>query len=166
MWPRAGAVVVTSDPPRGARRPTAWCSPGRARCPTACASSTRAACASAVLEAARSKPFLGVCIGLQMLFEHSEEGDMPGLGLLPGQVRALSACAGLVDSSTASGSRCRTWAGTRCSRRSTHPLWAGIAGPQPVLLRAQLLSCPGATRDHCRVYSLYPFPFTCAVAAG
>ena len=33
-----------------------------------------------------SKPFLGICIGLQMLFERSEEGDTPGLGLLPGSV--------------------------------------------------------------------------------
>lgn len=41
----------------------------------------------AVLEAARGKPFLGICIGLQMLFEKSEEGDTPGLGLLQGRVR-------------------------------------------------------------------------------
>lgn len=41
---------------------------------------------NAVLEAARSKPFLGICIGLQMLFEHSAEGDVAGLGLLPGNV--------------------------------------------------------------------------------
>jgi glutamine amidotransferase len=32
-------------------------------------------------------PFLGICIGLQILFEHSEEGDTPCLGLLPGRVR-------------------------------------------------------------------------------
>ena len=32
----------------------------------------------AVLDAARSKPFLGICIGLQMLFEHSDEGDVDG----------------------------------------------------------------------------------------
>jgi glutamine amidotransferase len=32
-------------------------------------------------------PFLGICIGLQVLFEHSEEGDTPCLGWLPGQVR-------------------------------------------------------------------------------
>src|SRR3954464_15624964 len=41
----------------------------------------------AIVEAAREKPFLGICIGLQMLFEHSEEGDTPGLALLPGKVR-------------------------------------------------------------------------------
>jgi glutamine amidotransferase len=33
---------------------------------------------AAVLEAARNKPFLGICIGQQMLFEHSEEGDVTG----------------------------------------------------------------------------------------
>jgi glutamine amidotransferase len=32
-------------------------------------------------------PFLGICIGLQVLFEHSEEGDVPALGWIPGTVR-------------------------------------------------------------------------------
>jgi imidazole glycerol-phosphate synthase subunit HisH len=32
-------------------------------------------------------PFLGICIGLQVLFDHSEEGDTPGLGWVPGSVR-------------------------------------------------------------------------------
>src|SRR3972149_2380112 len=41
----------------------------------------------AVLEAARMKPFLGICIGLQMLFERSEEGDTAGLGVFPGTVK-------------------------------------------------------------------------------
>ena len=40
----------------------------------------------AVLEAAASKPFLGICIGEQMLFQHSAEGDVPGLGILQGDV--------------------------------------------------------------------------------
>ena len=40
----------------------------------------------AVLEAARHKPFLGICIGLQMLFEHSDEGNVAGLGILRGKV--------------------------------------------------------------------------------
>jgi glutamine amidotransferase len=38
---------------------------------------------------AAGKPFLGVCVGMQLLFEHQEEGDRQGLGLLPGRVRAL-----------------------------------------------------------------------------
>lgn len=35
---------------------------------------------------AADKPFLGICLGLQVLFASSEEGKLPGLGLLPGQV--------------------------------------------------------------------------------
>ena len=42
---------------------------------------------SAVIEAAKNKPFLGICIGQQMLFEHSEEGDVLGLGVFAGRVR-------------------------------------------------------------------------------
>jgi glutamine amidotransferase len=40
----------------------------------------------AVVAATRDKPFLGICIGMQMLFDHGEEGDTPGLGLLAGEV--------------------------------------------------------------------------------
>jgi glutamine amidotransferase len=32
------------------------------------------------------RPFFGVCLGLQALFQHSEEGDTPGLGIFPGRV--------------------------------------------------------------------------------
>ena len=45
----------------------------------------------AVIDAAASKPFLGICIGLQMLFDHSEEGDAAGLGILSGQVKRFAA---------------------------------------------------------------------------
>ncbi|MGA7936648.1 MAG: imidazole glycerol phosphate synthase subunit HisH [Kovacikia sp.] len=36
---------------------------------------------------ANGKPFLGICLGLQILFESSEEGKEPGLGIVPGKVR-------------------------------------------------------------------------------
>jgi imidazole glycerol-phosphate synthase subunit HisH len=41
----------------------------------------------AVLHAAAHKPLMGVCVGMQMLLEHSEEQDTPGLGLIPGRVK-------------------------------------------------------------------------------
>lgn len=45
----------------------------------------------AVIAAAKNKPFLGICIGQQMLFEHSEEGDVAGLGVFAGRVRRFPA---------------------------------------------------------------------------
>ncbi len=41
----------------------------------------------AVRRAAANKPFFGVCVGMQMLFEHSEEGDTAGLGIFGGTVK-------------------------------------------------------------------------------
>ena len=44
---------------------------------------------------ALDKPLLGVCVGVQLLFAHSEEDDTPCLGLLPGRVRKLHAAPGI-----------------------------------------------------------------------
>jgi imidazole glycerol-phosphate synthase subunit HisH len=41
------------------------------------------------------RPLLGVCVGVQLLFAHSEEEDTPCLGLLPGRVRKLHAAPGI-----------------------------------------------------------------------
>ncbi len=41
------------------------------------------------------RPFFGICLGLQALFEHSEEGDTPGLGIFKGRVRRFCSQAGL-----------------------------------------------------------------------
>jgi glutamine amidotransferase len=40
----------------------------------------------AVMHAAQHKPLMGVCVGMQMLLDHSEELDTPCLGLIPGEV--------------------------------------------------------------------------------
>ena len=41
------------------------------------------------------KPLLGICVGMQVLYERSEEGDVEGLGLLPGTVRRVQGSAGV-----------------------------------------------------------------------
>jgi glutamine amidotransferase len=80
---------------------------------------------AAVRQAAASKPFLGICIGLQMLFERSEEGDVAGLGLFPGQVRRFPEA----EMRDAQGSRLKVphmgWNEVR--QAAPHPLWDGIA---------------------------------------
>ena len=44
---------------------------------------------------ASGKPFLGICLGLQILFDRSEEGNEPGLGVIPGVVRRFKSEPGL-----------------------------------------------------------------------
>ncbi|MDR0439820.1 MAG: imidazole glycerol phosphate synthase subunit HisH [Candidatus Accumulibacter sp.] len=88
----AGAreVVVTADPSVVARAGRVVF-PGQGAMPDCMRELDARGLRPAVLDAARTKPFLGICIGLQMLFEHSEEGDVPGLGVFPGRVRRFPA---------------------------------------------------------------------------
>jgi len=75
-----------------------------------------------VLLAARSKPFLGICIGLQMLFDHSDEGDITGLGILHGKVMRFASH--MLD---AQGNKLKVpHMGWNQARHVKHPLWEGI----------------------------------------
>jgi imidazole glycerol-phosphate synthase subunit HisH len=140
----------------------------------------------AVLDAARSKPFLGICIGLQMLFEHSAEGNVPGLGVLPGEVVRFAH-----DLKDAQGSKLKVphmgWNQVRRSNNPPrlqgevsaapsssggglgwgntpeHPLWAGIEQDarfyfvHSYYVKPKDASVVQATSD-------YPQPFVCAAA--
>jgi glutamine amidotransferase len=78
----------------------------------------------AVLDAAARKPMMGVCVGMQMLLDHSEEQDTPGLGLIPGRV-ARFRLDGVLQPD---GSRHKVphmgW--NRVRQAMPHPLWAGV----------------------------------------
>src|ERR1700675_4629582 len=76
-------VRVTSDP-EVVRRAGRVVFPGQGAMPDCMREMDARGLRPAVLEAARSKPFLGICIGLQMLFDASEEGAVAGLSVLPG----------------------------------------------------------------------------------
>ncbi len=79
----------------------------------------------AVVDAAANKPFLGICIGQQMLFDHSREGDVAGLGIFAGEVRRFPDAA----MHAPDGSRLKVphmgW--NRVRQAKPHALWSGIA---------------------------------------
>ena len=78
----------------------------------------------AVREAAATKPLMGVCVGMQMLLDHSEEQDTPGLGLIAGQVRRFRLDGRLQPD----GSRYKVpqmgW--NQVHQATAHPIWAGV----------------------------------------
>lgn len=115
---------------------------------------------AAVKEAAASKPFLGICIGQQMLFAHSEEMDTAGLDILPGNVVRFPA-AKMLDST---GNRLKVphmgWSEVWQAR--PHPLWADIAdGERFYFVHSYFVDTPDRTLVTGE--SDYPFRFTCAV---
>jgi glutamine amidotransferase len=107
----------------------------------------------AVIEATRSKPFLGLCIGVQMLFERGEEGDTAGLGVLPGSVPRLRA----------PGLKIPHMGWNQVYRSRPHPLWEGIEDGSRFYFVHSYYPAPrdaGLTAATC----VYGAPFTCAVA--
>ncbi len=105
------------------------------------------------------KPFLGICMGLQVLFEHSEEGDTPCLGLFQGPVKRFAS--GLHD---AQGNKLKVpHMGWNQVHHGEHPLWAGIAQDARFYfvhsfhVQPRDASLVQATSD-------YPQPFVCAAA--
>jgi imidazole glycerol-phosphate synthase subunit HisH len=105
------------------------------------------------------KPFLGICMGLQVLFEHSEEGDTPCLGLLEGPVKRFAS--GLHD---AQGNKLKVpHMGWNQVHHGAHVLWDGIAQDarfyfvHSYYVQPRDAAIAQATTD-------YPQPFVCAVA--
>lgn len=89
------SVVVTSSPEALAAAERVVF-PGQGAMPDCIRELDARGLRTAVMDAARNKPFLGICIGLQMLFEHSEEGDAAGLGVFKGNVKRFAA-ADMID---------------------------------------------------------------------
>jgi glutamine amidotransferase len=115
----------------------------------------------ALRRAAASRPVLGVCVGEQMLFDLSEEGETPGLGLLPGKVVRFR----LDGRLQADGSRFKVpqmgW--NRVRQVRAHPLWEGVAEDSYFYFVHSYYAVP-EDAAHAIGETDYGAPFCCAVA--
>lgn len=152
--PRA-RVQVTADPAR-IRAADKVVVPGQGAMPDCMRQLAASGARDAVVESTRAKPFLGICIGMQMLFEHGEEGDTPGLALLPGRVPRFPAArmAGLKVPHMG-------WNEVRQTR--AHALWEGIPSGERFYFVHSYFPDP-AEAGLTSATTEYGVVFTCAIA--
>ncbi|WP_119291547.1 imidazole glycerol phosphate synthase subunit HisH [Azohydromonas sediminis] len=114
----------------------------------------------AVLHAAANKPLMGVCVGMQMLLDHSEEQDTPGLGLIAGRVKRFR----LEGQRQPDGSRYKVpqmgW--NRVFQTRAHPLWTGVPDGAWFYFVHSYYAQPDDAR-HAAGETEYGLRFTCAV---
>ena len=121
---------------------------------------------SSVLHAAAHKPLFGVCVGMQMLLDHSAEGDEGGtasLGIIPGEVVKFD----LAGQHQADGSRFKVpqmgW--NQVTQTQAHPLWQGIPDNSYFYFVHSFYAHPLDTR-HTAGVSDYGQSFTSVLARG
>jgi glutamine amidotransferase len=116
-------VTLTQDP-EVVRRADKVVFPGQGAMKDCMAELIASGLKEAVIDAAASKPFFGVCVGAQLLLDHSEEGDTAALGIYPGLVKRFPD--GQLD---AQGARLKVphmgW--NEVWQTVRHPLFAGVA---------------------------------------
>ena len=157
-------VVVTAQPDevRAAGRVVL---PGQGAMPDCMRELRDSGLQESVREAAASKPLFGVCVGMQMLLEHSAEGETPGLGLIAGQVRKF-ALAGRLQPD---GSRYKVphmgWNRVRQKRSAAgvHPVWSGVPEDSFFYFVHSYYAEP-ADAGHCAGETDYGLPFAAAIA--
>ena len=119
----------------------------------------------AVLHAAAHKPLMGICVGMQMLLDHSDEQDTPGLGLIPGVVRRFELDGRLQPD----GSRFKVpqmgWnqVHQQAHEGALHPIWAGVPDASYFYFVHSYHAAPSDPR-HTAALTDYGDRFTCAVA--
>ena len=153
-------VVVSSDPDfvSGADRVVF---PGQGAMPDCMRELDSRGLRQAVLDASRGKPFLGICIGLQMLFDQSEEGGVRGLSVFDGTVRRFPH-EKMIDSS---GGRLKVphmgWNEVR--QTDAHPVWRGIPSGERYYFVHSYYAVPAEHR-FVSGEAEYGLRFACAVA--
>ncbi len=134
--------------------------PGQGAMPDCMRSLRESGLLTSLMKAAESKPLLGICIGEQMLFDISEEGNTPGLGLLPGKVKRFQLDGKLQED----GSRFKVpqmgWNQVR--QTVPHPLWTDIQDNSYFYFVHSYYVVPD-NPAHVVGETVYGEPFCCAV---
>ena len=157
-------VIVTGDA-QAVRAADRVVLPGQGAMPDCMRELEASGVRAAVLEAARHKPLFGVCIGMQMLLSHSAEGDVDGLGLIPGDVLRFDLAGRRQDD----GSRYKVphmgWNRVRQLPHAgrLHPLWQGVPDESWFYFVHSYYACP-ADALHCAGETGYGQPFAAAIA--
>lgn len=118
-------VVITSSPQQvlDADRVVL---PGQGAMPDCMRELRESGLLASVLDAAAKKPLFGVCVGMQMLLDHSAEGNTPGLGLIPGEVLRFE----LAGQIQPDGSRYKVpqmgWNQVFQKDSGRHPVWGDV----------------------------------------
>ena len=114
-----------------------------------------------VLHAAAHKPLFGVCVGMQMLLDHSAEGNTPSLGLIPGEVVQFD----LAGRTQADGSRFKVpqmgW--NQVQPTQPHFMWTDVPDGSYFYFVHSFYARP-ANSAHSAAQTDYGGLFTCAVA--
>lgn len=156
-----GASIVVTDDARTIRGAARVVLPGQSAMPDAMAHLESTGLRDVVEECLRDRPFLGVCLGLQMLFSASEEGPTACLAALPGCVRRFDEGRMTLPS----GERLKVphmgWSPVAQAR--PHPLWAGIDDGARFYFAHSYYPVPDDSGVVAATAS-YPAPFTCAIA--
>lgn len=152
-------IVATAEQVRQAERVVF---PGQGAMPDCMVNLARSGLREALLEACRTKPFFGICVGEQMLFDRSEEGDTAGLGVMAGDVVRFTAARGAVD---ADGRPLKVphmgW--NKVSWRGAHPVIRGLDHDGWFYFVHSFHAEPKISA-HVLGESDYGLRFTCAVA--
>jgi glutamine amidotransferase len=154
------AVIAVTNNPEVVRKAERVVVPGQGAMPDCLHELDRRGLREAVQDAAANKPFLGICIGLQMLFDSSEEGNVSGLGIVPGRVKRFPARAMKDEKEQKLKVPHMGW--NQVHQAVGHPLWKNIANDSRFYF-VHSYYVETADADSAG-YSAYPFPFTCAVA--
>ena len=162
-----GWTVQVSASPDDVRAAQRIVLPGQGAMPDCMAELRASGLQESVLEAAASKPLFGVCVGMQMLLDHSAEGDTPGLGLIAGEVRKFD----LAGRQQSDGSRYKVpqmgWNQVRQVPHdgAVHPVWAGVPDNSYFYFVHSFYARPTDPR-HCAGEADYGGAFAAAVAKG